>query len=258
VTNAVVFGQSGIYNGCSIIVPWLAKRDIVTIPPQPMYDKRECKDIELIQIDIKKLNENMVELSSLLGRPAKIIWVAHAGLPLDVTPRAVRLRNADKLPAAGLTIATPNPLYIWGDFNKSPIVPACLAADAVTVLSSKWKDPDAFKTLQLRSAENTVLNAAIIAGIVPTGNGFYSGGAENVLRLLENWSGKTLTFNGAFAVLFYSTQANAPWGGPDVYSPPIRNYSYDLNLSQAATTPPGTPEIRTIFRSDWTTIKPNP
>ena len=70
--------------------------------------------------------------------------------------------------------------------------------------------------------------------------------------MLENWSGKTITFNGAVAVLYYSVRANSPWGGADVYSPPIRKYNYDWKFIQPSTLPPGTPEVRTILYSDWT------
>src|SRR5689334_22037915 len=173
----------------------------------------------------------------------------------------IRIVKGGTLPAAGLTIATPNPVYIHGNYNltvtNTPARPACIAADSVTLLSPAWADGNGPKTLSDRPADDMTRNVAIITGIVPTGAGNYSGGIENALRTLENWSGKTLTFNGALAVLYYSTRANAPWGGPDVYSPPVRKYNYDWNLSQLATTPSGTPEVRTILHSDWTIVANN-
>jgi hypothetical protein len=253
VNHGQISALSGIYNGSSVTIPWI--RRIVTVTARPVYDKRECRDLEMIEIELNKLNENMADLTAVLGRTVKVIWIADVSVPATMRPRAVRLRNADKLPGTGLTIATPQPLYVVGDFNTPPIVPACLAADAVTVLSKNWQDQDAAKGLPVRTAVDTTINAAVITGIVPTRPGWYSGGVENALRLLENWSGKTLTFHGALAVLYHSGRATAPWGGPDVYSPPIRKFSYDWNLSQAARLPPGTPEVRTILHSDWMVVQ---
>lgn len=252
INHGNIVARSGIYNGSSVPVTWI--RRIVTITGQSVYDKRECEEFDMIDVDILKLRENLTELIALLGRPVKIIWIADKSLPATLNPRAVRIHNAEQLPAGGLTIATPNPLYVWGDFNKVAPVPACLAADAVTVLSKNWADVNAPLGLGSRNAVDTIVYAAIITGIVPTGAGSYSGGVENVIRLLENWNGRTLTFNGAAAVLYYSVRANAPWGGPDVYAPPTRKYNYDSNLSQLGTMPPGTPEVRTILHGDWTVV----
>jgi hypothetical protein len=252
VNHGNVIARSGIYNGSSVPVTWI--RRFVNVSLRDVYDKRECRDFDMIEVDVSKLRENMTELTTLLGRPLKIMWIADKSVPATQNPRAVRIQNAEQLPAGGLTIATLNPLYLWGDFNKLAPVPACLAADAVTVLSKNWADANDYLSLSGRTAADTTINVAFITGIVPTGSGSYSGGVENALRLLENWGGKTLTFNGALAVLFSSTKANAPWGGPDVYSPPTRKYNYDPNLSQASTLPPGTPQVRTILHGDWTVV----
>jgi hypothetical protein len=112
--------------------------------------------------------------------------------------------------------------------------------------------------LSKRLANNTTINAAMVAGIVPTGNGYYSGGLENFPRLLEDWTGKTFTFNGSIAALFRSEIANAPWGASaDVYISPIRNWGFDANFSDSTRQPPGTPEVRTIIRGAWTTVLAN-
>jgi len=174
-----------------------------------------------------------------------------------VPPGVVRLRNASSLPPSGLTVIAPNPIYILGNFNTATPVPALIVGDAVTILSGNWNDINGSKTLASRIAVDTTVNAAILPGIVPTGNGAYSGGAENSLRLLEDWTGRTLTFNGSIAVLYYSKIADAPWGGPEVYKPPTRAWSYDIKLADLANTPPSMPNARTVFRSDWTLIKPN-
>jgi hypothetical protein len=263
ISNGPVVAHSGIYNGCLVPVPWIESRGIVTTGKKLFYDKRESRDNSATEIDLAAFLANYNDFTLLLGRPVKVIWIADMRPPSWSLSYGIRIVNGRTLPAAGLTIATPNPLYIHGHFNAPNLGttntigarPACLAADSTTILSSAWVDGNGPKTLSYRLADDTTVNAAIITGIVPTGGGFYSGGVENSLRSLENWTGKTLTLNGAISVLFYSTRNTAPWGSADVYSPPIRKYSYDFNLSQAAGTPPGTPEVRTILHSDWTVVR---
>jgi hypothetical protein len=265
VTNGTILVRSGIYNGSSVIVPWAENRGIVSTGKKLFYDKRECKDNSATELDLAAFLANYNDLFLLLGRPVKMIWIVDSRPSSATTFYGIRLLNCRTLPSAGLTIATPNPLYVYGHFNAPNlgatntvgVPPACLAADSVTLLSVNWFDGNGPKTLYDRIAEDTTVNAAIITGIVPTCSSYYSGGVENALRILENWTGKTLTFNGALAVLYYSARATAPWGGPDVYAPPTRNYNYDWNFSQIATLPPGTPEVRTILRGDWVAIKPS-
>jgi hypothetical protein len=178
------------------------------------------------------------------------------------------LINGQTLPSAGLTVATLNPLYVKGHYNApsgslgttntSATAPASLVADAITVLSGAWADTNATLLLSARNANNTTVNAAVIAGIVPTGNGYYSGGAENFFRFLEKWEGDTLTFNGSMVVLFPSQIATAPWGASsEVYSTPIRGYAHDVNFKNASKLPPGTPEVRTLIRAQWAMLPPN-
>jgi hypothetical protein len=161
-----------------------------------------------------------------------------------------------------LTVASPQPVYIRGHFNApetfrgttntTQCLPGAIVADAVTVLSSSWNDQNSQAPLTSRRAGATTVNAAIITGIVPTGGGFYSGGAENYLRLLEDWRNITLTFNGSMAVFYPSMVANSPWGAlDDVYYPPRRQFSPDGNFQDAAKLPAGTPMLRTIILADY-------
>jgi hypothetical protein len=76
--------------------------------------------------------------------------------------------------------------------------------------------------------------------------------------MLEDWSGYTMTFNGSMVVLFSSQIATAPWpGSGDVYSAPTRKYSVDWNFKNPAKLPPGSPEVKTLIRSQWAMIQPN-
>jgi len=262
ISNNTVYARSGTYNGGLVPVPWVESRGIVTTGKKTFYDKRETRDSSTTEINLAAFLASYNDFTALLGRPVKVLWISDPRTPNWTSIYGIRLVNAQTLPAAGLTIATPNSVYIYGHFNApaanlgttntAGAAPACIAADSVTVLSPAWYDGNGSKSVGYRPAEDTTINAAIMTGIVPTGGGNYSGGVENVLRMLENWSGKTITFNGAVAVLYYSVRANSPWGGADVYSPPIRKYNYDWKFIQPSTLPPGTPEVRTILYSDWT------
>ena len=75
---------------------------------------------------------------------------------------------------------------------------------------------------------------------------------ENFLRLLENWGGVTLTYNGSIVVLFQSQYASSPWPGTGtVYNPPSRAWGFDNNFSQQGRLPPMTPQVRATIRSNW-------
>jgi hypothetical protein len=194
----------------------------------------------------------------------------------DYGNSAVRLVNGQTLPANGLTVSTPNGLYIKGDFNcptsaylgttnTSTSKPASLVADAVTILSSSWSDTASSGSYSSRVAANTTINAAIVSGNVPSGGAAgddpMSGGAHNLPRFLEAWSGKTCTINGSLVCLYQSTKANAHFtttGQTDsYYSAPNRNWSFDKNFLDPNKLPPGTPAVRVLERLKWTTPPPN-
>ena len=122
----------------------------------------------------------------------------------------VRLVNGATLPhngGLGFSVATPNPLYVKGNYNitadgvhfayspgsttnNSCCVPAALMCDAITILSSAFNDSTSANTIGTASASNTV-NAAIITGNVPstgTNETTFSGGVHNLMRLQENWT----------------------------------------------------------------------
>jgi len=136
-----------------------------------------------------------------------------------------------------------------------------LIADSITFLSGNWDDTQSNSGLGSRKAVDTSVNAAIMAGIVQSTNGLYSGGLENYFRLLEDWTGNTLTFNGSMVVLYESqTPPRASWDGSGavVYKrPTTRAFHFDNNFKNPAKLPPGTPEARTLIRADWAIVQPN-
>lgn len=235
---------------------------------QIFFDKRENRNVVATEFDIEELIDTMPYLVSVLGRQPRTIFVGDYRTGSSTNLPALRLVNGEVLPTGGLTVASPNPVYVMGHYNVSPseigttnttgAVPACIVSDAITILSTNWSDVNSGGSLTSRRAAPTTVNAAIITGIVPTRGGYYSGGLENALRLLEDWGGFRLNFNGAIAVLFESRYAVAPWGGTSsVYAPPIRSYSYDSNFDDVSKLPPSTPFLRTTLRSSYAQIPAN-
>ena len=94
----------------------------------------------------------------------------------------------------------------------------------------------------------------------PTGSasGQWSGGVHNLPRLLETWSGDTLTLNSSLVNLYNSVRANTQFQNPGVYyRAPTRNFNFDQNFLTAAKLPPGTPTVSVISRYKWTTAPIN-
>ncbi len=263
-TRVVVEATSGAYNNFSTVIPASTLSTFVTNGAQ-FFDKRENRTAMVTDIDLAQLRANYVNIASLLGRKFRTIYVVDFRAPTTASLPAIRLLNGLTLPPGGLTLVTPNPLYVKGHYNAfsghlgttntSLTQPAALVADAVTVLSGAWSDANASLSLASRLAADTTVNAAVMTGIVPTGNGYYSGGYENTLRLLEDWRSRTLTYNGSTVVLFPSRAATSPWGAsPDVYDVPTRRFNFDANFLTESRLPASTPELRVMFRGEWSIL----
>jgi hypothetical protein len=189
----------------------------------------------------------------------------------SATESGVRLVNGQTLLPKGLTVASPNPLYIKGHYNAPAAdlgktntfstKPASVVGDSVTILSPSWSDANSNLDLGSRLASPVTVNAAFLAGIVPTTTASYSGGVENFPRFLENWSGIVFTYNGSMVVLYQSKYATALWRGTGstigIYNPPNRNWAFDMNFRDVNKIPPATPCLRVLIRNAWATIKPN-
>jgi len=301
VSNNVGIAKSGAYNNFSVIVPWTniietvvitggkgkaggngngkfkAKKkqqgitnvyDGIISTNSMLFNARANKTNVCTEVDIAELLTKFSYIQGLLGRPVRTIYVADMRTQTPSTQSGVRIVNGDVLPSTGLTIATPNPIFLEGDYNVplsglgttnlSGTVPAALIGDSITLLSEAWLDANATLPVTSRIATNATVNAALIAGIVPSGGGYYSGGLENLPRLLEDWTGKTLTLNGSLVCLYHSTIATSPWGAsPDVYKPPTRNWWFDPRFKSPSGLPPSTPEVRTVIRRGWEMVQAN-
>ncbi len=207
------------------------------------YDAREKKTIASIDLNIANLIES--------GKsPANGIVYVSSG---DVSGNmgAVRLLNGAKLPSTGFTVATENPLYIKGDYNTTDKTMAMVVADALTIQSNNWNDANSTKAIGSRTATETKIQAVCMQGIVSSAGGKYSGGVENYFRLLEEWTGKKLKFEGSLINLWESTKATGKWQGTGtVYNPPTREWAWDKDLGGTDGPPGGTRGV-VVTRDGW-------
>jgi hypothetical protein len=191
--------------------------------------------------------------------------------PVVAQPGIV-LSNGATLTPQGLSIATPDPAYIIGNWNvqtnkttsdagtanTANTYPSAIFADAITVLSSAWNPANSTLSISSRNAVTDTVNAAFLTGNVPSNGDYYSGGVENFPRFLENWGGDTFWYNGSMVGMFASQIATAPWPGTGVvYDPPNRSWAFDNNFNNPSKQPPMTPSVRYVHRTQWTLLAPN-
>jgi hypothetical protein len=107
-----------------------------------------------------------------------------------------------------------------------------------------------------RVASSTTVNAAFLTGVVETTSEHYSGGMENFPRFLETWGlANVFTYNGSMVKMFPSLYATNAWNNNNnIYSPPKRNWSFDLNFRDPTKLPPLTPSFLVTKRSQWATL----
>jgi len=188
--------------------------------------------------------------------------------PANSVLPAVRVVNGQQLYGwDGLTISTPQPLYVLGDYNTTTngtvfskalgdttnTRPAALMGDSITVLSANWSDAyNSSTALFSRTPVSTCINAATLEGIVQSTNSTYSGGLENYFRLLENWNKTTttLSYNGSIVVLFPSIYATNYWDG-NAYGVPNRAWGFDMKYNSQNGLPPMTPQSKAVIRGQW-------
>jgi hypothetical protein len=255
-------------------------------------DQREDKTIVTTQIDVAKYAKWITTNSSVLakfpsgsGTYPTILYAADTRANTASQLSSVRLVNGAAPPrngGLGWSLATPNPLYVWGDYNvtnatvahpsrrastnTTATIPSALMSDALTLLSTAWQDSTSFTASQSGpNASSTItVNAAILSGIVPsTGNtaATFSGGVHNLPRLLENWgSSRQVWLNTSIINLFSSLKATGRFVTPGTgsyYVAPTRYFSFDLNFMDPAKQPPGMPCALVPIRYNWAVPPPN-
>ncbi len=239
-----------------------------------LQDNREATTVRLVTLDISKIT-NAVNASPSALNFNGIVYIADTSAGIDgATPRrGVKLINAAVMPSGGLAVVSENPVYLQGNVNTGPSnppsntsgnfsqptssgytrQPVLIAGDSINILSEAWNDSKSTGDLSGRKATNTTVNAALLAGIVPTGTvgNNYSGGAENFPRFLEDWDGVNLTYYGSIVCLYDSDQAKGVWGKSSVYNPPKRQWYFDTLLRQHP--PPGTLTTTNFLKARWWT-----
>ena len=248
------------------------------------FDQREYKTNNVTQIDVRSFavwaNTNGLVQGKLPGAAnvyPTILYVADRRVNAKELA-VVRLVNGAQLPdnnGLGFTVATPNPLYVQGNYNVQTAssatnasagtsnttytVPAALISDALTVLSSHWSDAVSFTSkyttgnASYAATTTNTINAAIITGTVAstgTSGTTFSGGVHNLPRLLEDWSGTHLFLNTSIIRLWNSQLATNQFRNPGgfsptpvnpYYNPPTRHFNFDTNFLNPNKIPPGTP-----------------
>ena len=151
-------------------------------------------------------------------------------------------------------------------------VPTSIVCDAFFPLSKTFYDsetslfPDTLGNRPADSAptvaQETSVRAAIIAGnnlsalsstLLPgpdAGNSTVEsrlcGGMHNFPRFLESWSARW-NFVGSLIPLYHSTQAVGQYNADStIYSPPTRNWAFDVTFTNPLRLPPGTPLFQHI------------
>lgn len=231
--------------------------------PQNFQDGREGATMSAWTVDMKPIASSAMSWNNIL-------YISDQNAT-GSNHTAIRLTNGDTLPKDGLTFVTDNPVYIQGNWNtganppssaSTPDAtkpmdpsyawrPSAVIADAITLLSAAWQDNNSSKGLNQRTASNTTINAALVAGNVPTGSqgNNYSGGAENFVRFLEDWTGKNFTYYGSMLQLYASKYATGTWGNANVYAPGTLKWSFDEKFTLNA--PAGTAVMISYVQQRW-------
>lgn len=288
VTRTNVIVQTGAWDGFKDVLPDQGSGTNATYSfiatNGSFYDSREQKSTILTDLNVGLLSRWTTNAGAglntravaALGHSLNSIYVQDQRSGLGKLT-AVRVSNGQTLPPAGLTVASPDPLYVQGNYNApnttpgstdtSKTMPASLVGDSITVLSGAWSDANSTKAVTQRPALDTTVNAAFLAGIVQTTNaagGHYSGGVENFPRFLEDWGtkGRTFTYNGSMVVMFPSMQATNWWKDPgtasgNYYNAPTRKWAFDVNFLDYRRLPPATPQVRQLIRGQWQVVAAN-
>jgi hypothetical protein len=167
-----------------------------------------------------------------------------------------------------------------GDCDAFPLchVPASVIGDTVTLLSNNWTpgaqsgytsgDANSFSyptnpnCNNQRCATSTYYRMAVMAGKTnhfAAWNGATAlltwgakdtgtdGGVHNFLRYDEDWGNATLTYLGSLASFYISRQGTGIYKCCNtVYSPPNRQYTFDLDFQNIGKLPPGTPRFTDV------------
>lgn len=257
-TNAVVKKSGGLDVKTTDGAYVLATTGTYSVTQNAFYDAREGTQMRILDLYVDQVVKVFSNLfSSSAGDGRGIIYATMAdpdGLTSGVKV-GIRLRNGKAIePFSGLTVASDLPVYIEGDYNSTNTRPALVAADAITMLSKNWQDSRSTGADTSRVASDTIYKTVLMTGNSETTWGSYNGGLENVMRFLEKWDGKKVTYRGSIIDLWKSEYATGPWiygtsGNVFRYTAPTRDWGYDtLYRTQS---PPGMTYVFGMEELSW-------
>jgi type II secretory pathway pseudopilin PulG len=253
-----------------------------------MYDKREQKTMKVTTVNIGALNTALAALPALSSAYNGVVYIHDetTGTRGRGDGSGIRLTNAATLPnlsdaagqPKGFAVVSNNAMYVQGDYNTTVIAdgagtrtnPAAILGDAVTLLSEGWSDDNAGADIYTRRADpagastTMTVNSAILTGNTPsnpTGSPpVNSGGVQNLVRLMEDWSGYRISIKGSMGQLFMSKFMDATFKGPST-ALPDGDYVYwvpdervlDFDSDLARRPPAWTPTTTEFHRGDFFT-----
>ena len=241
-------------------------------------DNPDGVQVRTLEVDMQALL-NCAQMKDLI--PGGLGEDSHGGLviylgidgPDRLTENnyGVRLTNAAEIVSTiagaprpkGLTVATSQPMYLWGDYNSVNKIPASVVTDRINLLSNAWVDSvgiiRADAGSEQRIATDTTYQTAVISGIFLTGGdnypavggvgfiGRHNGGLQNFFVLNERWShggGSTLTYLGSMVSFGEPSKANYPVDfGNNVFGAPTRVWGFDEDFLEFDKLPPLTPNF---------------
>jgi hypothetical protein len=250
-----------------------------------VYDLREGHNVMMTTINVANLNAKLA--TSYAADHTRFNGTVYVNLKDGDPsyPPAIRLINGETTSPlattpsgtpAGFTVVTNGGVYVQGNYNTTQTGtngdgaptynPTLIMGDAVTWLSPKWDDTNADNiNLSARPGTNVdgttyngTINGGVLTGNIPADASHSSGGAQNLIRYLEDWynPGSTVLVYGSIGRLFESKYFIRPYPGSassnptGVYvQPRVRNFSYDQDLK--GTSPPSAPYTTTYSRGGY-------
>jgi hypothetical protein len=216
------------------------------ISQSSIYDGREQKYVTVTNVDMEVLGKSGYW-------PDNGLLYAVRSDASAAQPNGIRLQNGTVL-VDRLTVVTPNPVYIRGDYNEGdgtyPKVPASVMCDAFNILSNAWDDTKTPGSLP--HAKPTTINCAFVTGLKESTLGQFSGGFENLPRFHEKWDGSPAEMRGSYVAIWDSetAQGNYAYGG-DRFTGLSRDWNYDTMFNDPDNLPPFTPMIYFTRKVAW-------